>query len=101
MQPTQERRRLGAEREKYLVLHQYARMFRWSSILVLAASIVFGVLIILFALSLLTTRLSNGFLVMGAGVTYFIVARGMAAILYLLLDVARNTHAKRDQPPTT
>lgn len=98
MQPTQERRRLGAERYKYLVLRLYARMLKWSSIFVLVVSVVSGMVIILFALPPAPARFSNGFLMMGAGTAYFVVARGMAEILYLLLDVARNTHARREQP---
>ncbi len=97
MQPTQERRRLVAERPSYQGIRVYARMVTWSSVVVLVLGAVLGVLIILFGAQPLWTRVSNGFWVMGAGGVYFILARASAAILYLLLDIDRNSYFSKKQ----
>ena len=98
MQPTQERSRLRAERPSYQGIRVYARMVTWSSVVVLILGAVLGVLIILFGAQPLWTRVSNGFWVMGAGGVYFILARASADILYLLLDIARNSYLSKKQP---
>ncbi len=58
-------------------------------------------LVIVFAEQPLSRGLSNGFLVIAAGAVYFIVARGVAEILYLLLDVAHNSFASGPAPADT
>ena len=50
----------------------------------------------LFAPQPLWARVSNGLLTMAVGAVYFIVVRGAAETLDLLLDVARNLNATRD-----
>ena len=101
MQPSQERRRLGTKRRHYPALRLYAKMMSWSSVAMLVVGIVLGVLMIVFAEQPLSRGLSNGFLVIAAGALYFIVARGVAEILYLLLDVARNSFASGSAPADT
>ena len=49
----------------------------------------------LFAPQPLWTRVSNGLLTMAVGALSFIVVRGAAETLDLLLDVARNPRASR------
>ncbi len=95
MQPSQERRHLESEREKYPALHLYARVARWSSVMVLVVGVVLGVALMLFAPQPLWARVSNGLLTMAVGAVYFIAVRGAAETLDLLLDVARNTRASR------
>ncbi len=97
MQPTQERSRLRTERPSYQSIRVYARMVTWSSVVVLILGAVLGVLIILFGAQPLWTRVSNGFWVMAAGGVYFIFARASADILYLLLDMARNSYLSKKQ----
>ncbi len=101
MQPSQERRRLGKDRKSYPIVRLYAKMMSWSSVAVLVVGIVLGVLIIVFAEQPLSGGLSNGFPVIAAGALYFIVARGVAEILYLLLDVALNSFASEPTPTDT
>ena len=101
MQPSQERRRLGRKRRNYPALRLYAKMMSWSSVAMLVVGIVLGVLMIVLAEQPLSRGLSNGFLVIAAGALYFIVARGVAEILYLLLDVARNSSASGAAPADT
>jgi len=101
MQPSQERRRLGKDRKSYPIVRLYAKMMSWSSVAVLVVGIVLGVLIIVFAEQPLSRGLSNGFLVIAAGALYFIGARGVAEILYLLLDVALNSFASEPTPTDT
>ncbi len=98
MQPTQERSRLRAERPSYQGIRVYARMVTWSSVVVLILGAVLGVLFILFGAQPLWARVSNGFWAMAAGGVYFILARASAAILYLLLDIARNSYLSKKQP---
>ncbi len=93
MHRSQERRRLGKDRKSYPILRLYAKMMSWSSVAVLVVGIVLGTLTIVFAEQPLSGGLGNGFLVIAAGALYFIVARGVAEILYLLLDVARDSFA--------
>ncbi len=95
MQPSKERRRWGTKRRNYPVVRLYAKMMSWSSVAVLVVGIVLGVLMIVFAEQPLWLGSSNGFLVIAAGALYFIIARGVAEILYLLLDMARNSYTSR------
>ncbi|MCH7566917.1 MAG: hypothetical protein IH787_04570 [Nitrospirae bacterium] len=97
MQPAQERRRLGPERRSYQDIRVYARMVTWSSFVVLVLGAVLGVLIIWFGAQPLWARVSNGFWAMVAGGVYFILARASADILYLLLDMARNSYLSKKQ----
>ncbi len=99
MQPSQERRRLGKVRKRYPIVRLYAKMMSWSSVAMLVGGIVLGTLMIVFGEQPQWWRgTSNGFLVIAAGAVYFIVARGVAEILYLLLDVARNSFASGAAP---
>ncbi len=97
MQPAQEGRRLEPERASYQDIRVYARMVTWSSFVVLVLGAVLGVLIILFGAQPLWTRVSNGFWAMVGGGVYFILARASADILYLLLDMARNSYLSKKQ----
>ena len=101
MQPSQERRRLGKDRKRYPIVRLYAKMMSWSSVAVLVVGIVLGVLMIVFDEQPLWIGSGKGFLVIAAGTLYFIVARGVAEILYLLLDVARNSFASGSAPADT
>ncbi len=101
MQPSQERRRLGTKRRNYPALRLYAKMMSWSSVAMLVVGIVLGTLMIVFDEQPLWIGSGKGFLVIAAGALYFIVARGVAEILYLLLDVARNSFASRPAPADT
>jgi uncharacterized membrane protein len=101
MQPSQERRRLGKDRKSYPTVRLYAKMMSWSSVAVLVVGIVLGVLMIVFDEQPLWIGSGNGFLVIAAGALYFIVARGVAEILYLLLDMARNSYTSRPAPAPT
>ena len=98
MQPSQERRRLGTRRRKYPALRLYAKMMSWSSVAVLVVGIVLGVLMIVFDEQPLWIGSGNGFLVIAGGALYFIVARGVAEILYLLLDMARTSYTNPPAP---
>ncbi len=92
---------MGRKRRNYAALRLYAKMMSSSSVGMLVVGIVLGVLMIVFTEEPLSRRLSNGFLVIAAGAVYFIVARGVAEILYLLLDVARNSSASGAAPADT
>ncbi len=97
MQPAQERRPLQLERANYRGIRVTARMVTWSSFVVLVLGAVLGVHIVWFGAQPLWTRVGNGFWAMVAGGVYFIFARASADILYLFLDVARNTHSLTKQ----
>jgi hypothetical protein len=96
MEPLPERRRRGSRREKYPVLRLYTRVISLSSFVVLVMGVLFGVLVMLYAEQPLRTRLGNGLTAIGLGFAYFVIARSVAEVLYLLLDVARHTRASRE-----
>ncbi len=92
---------MGRKRRNYAALRLYAKMMSSSSVGMLVVGIVLGVLMIVLDEQPLWIGSGNGFLVIAAGALYFIVARGVAEILYLLLDVARNSFASGSAPADT
>lgn len=94
MQPEIERRH--REREKYLVLRLYARVLSGLGYGSATVGLLFGVLIFFFGDMPVPLRISNGFISLLLGATYFLILRATAEAIYLLFDVARNSKAIRE-----
>lgn len=92
----EERRRRGNNREKYPVLRFYAKIVNLSSLVVATVGVVFAALIAIYAEQPPLERATSALIALGVALFYFVVARGTAEMIYLLVDVAQNARITRE-----